>query len=141
MLYIILNNLSMDWILLENEPLHKIMTQLEKNEEKIEQLTNKITELEKNNQNLENFMISNQKLFLKQFSVICDILQENRRIYMNQFKSEKKQISSLKPILNDIKKSREEPESENFMIRVNNMLWRSTNKNANDISGISLTKK
>ena len=119
----------MDWILLDNKPFKKIIKQQEDMSTKLENMTNKIYELEKQNKNLENFLMNNQKLYLKHFNIICDILQDNRSLYMRQFENETQEIESLKPILNDIKtnKKPEETENENFAARVNNLIWRTSN--------------
>jgi hypothetical protein len=122
----------MDWILLDNKPFKKILTQQEEMNKKIDSLTKKIDELEKHNQNLENFLIHNQKLYLKHFNIICDILQENRQLYMKQFQNETQEIESLKPILNELNtksiNKQEEDTDPNMIARFNNLVWRTTQK-------------
>ena len=123
----------MDWILLDNKPFKKIIDQQENMSNKLESLTKKVEDLEKQNKNLENFLINNQKLYLKHFNIICDILQENRGLYMREFQNESEEIESLKPLLNNIKtqKEPEEKEPENLAARVNNLIWRASNNNTN----------
>ena len=121
----------MDWILLDNKPFKKILDQQNDMINKLECLNKKVEELEKQNQNLENFLINNQKLYLKHFNIICDILQDNRTLYMRQFQNETQEIESLKPILHDLKTTKTETDNqtENFAARFNNLVWRASNKN------------
>jgi hypothetical protein len=130
----------MDWILLDNKPLNKLTKQHDDINNKLDLLTKKIDELNKKNIDLENFLIHNQKLYLKQFNIICDILQENRALYMKQFQNESDEIESLKPILNDIKHRPQatspvtvdsSDNDSNLMVRFNNLVWRSTSKRSN----------
>ena len=123
----------MDWILLDNKPFKKIIDQQEDMSKKLESLTKKVEDLDKQNKNLEKFLINNQKLYLKHFNIICDILQENRGLYMKEFQNESEEIESLKPLLNNIKtqKESEEKQPENLTARVNNLIWRANNNNTN----------
>jgi hypothetical protein len=123
----------MDWILLDNKPFKNILTQQDDMNKKMDSLTKKIDELEKQNQNLENFLIHNQKLYLKHFNIICDILQENRQLYMKQFQNETQEIESLKPILNELNikstnKENIDSSDPNMIARFNNLVWRSSQK-------------
>lgn len=132
----------MDWILLDNKPLKKLTHQHNDISKKINELGEKIDVLEKQNKNLENFLIHNQKLYLKHFNIICDILQENRTLYMNQFQNETQEIESLKPILNDIRyrspspsKESESSDDSTLITRFNNLVWRASGKtNRNQIT-------
>lgn len=123
----------MDWILLDNKPFKKIIDQQSEMANQLESLNKKVEELEKQNKNLENFLINNQKLYLKHFNIICDILQENRTLYMRQFQNETEEIESLKPILNDLKttKTEKDKDTANFAARFNNLVWRASNNNTN----------
>jgi hypothetical protein len=124
----------MDWILLDNKPFKKILTQQEEINKNIDSLNKKVVDLEKQNKNLENFLIHNQQLYLKHFNMICDILQENRQLYMKQFQNETQEIESLKPILNELntkstnKEEEREDKDSNMIARFNNLVWRSTQK-------------
>lgn len=124
----------MDWILLDNKPLKKLTQQHNDIYKKLEEMDAKIDVLEKKNQNLENFLIRNQKLYLRHFNIICDILQENRILYMKQFQNESDGIESLKPILNDIRhrspspKDNDNGNEETLVARFNNLVWRATGK-------------
>lgn len=121
----------MDWILIDNKPLQKIDDSHTKLEERLSSIEKKLDKLEKSNRNLEGFLINNQKLYLKHFNIICDILQDNRGLYMRQFQNESDEIESLKPILNDIKNKPDttEKDSQDMMLRFSNMIWRSSFKN------------
>lgn len=119
----------MDWILLDNKPFKNMTEQQIEVNNKIDELMNKVDNLEKQNQNLENFLIHNQKLYLKHFNIICDILQENRSLYMNQLRNGAEGIESLKPILKNIEhQSQVEHKTENdprLKARFDNLVWRS----------------
>lgn len=119
----------MDWILLDNKPFKNITEQQGEMYKKMDELIKKVNDLEKQNQNLENFLIHNQKLYLKHFNIICDILQENRSLYMKQMQSGNEEIESLKPILRDIERhSHQEPQREpspELRARYDNLVWRS----------------
>jgi hypothetical protein len=138
----------MDWILLDNKPLKKITEQHSNINDKLDSILQKMDDLEKQNKNLEQFLIHNQKLYLKQFNIICDILQENRSLYMKEFQHESDEIESLKPILHDIKEKKanlhnatdiDNSDDETIMARLNNIIWRSRSKSPNNISHLTTT--
>jgi len=140
---------KMDWILLDNKPLKKITEQHSNINDKLDSILRKIDDLEKQNKNLEQFLIHNQKLYLKQFNIICDILQENRSLYMKEFQHESDEIESLKPILHDIKEKNvnshlvsgdiDNPTDESFVARLNNIIWRSRSKSPKNSSHLTTT--
>ncbi len=144
----------MYWILLDNKPLRKITEQHTNINDKLEILLQKIDGLEKQNKNLEQFLIHSQKLYMKQFNIICDMLQENRSLYMKEFQHELEDIQSLKPILQDIKETNHikvnmdnEHDSsqtigsneQTIMARLNNLLWRSRNRSPKNIAHLTTT--
>lgn len=114
----------MDWILLDNKPFKNITEQQNDMYKKMDELMKKVNDLEKQNQNLENFLIHNQKLYLKHFNIICDILQENRTLYMKHLQSGNEEIESLKPILKNIE-NQSQNEPTGFKTRFDNFIWRS----------------
>ena len=59
----------MDWTLIDNKPFKKITEEQTEINKKLDIITKRLNDLEKQNQNLENFLIRNQKLYLKHFNI------------------------------------------------------------------------
>lgn len=120
----------MDWILLDNKPFKTLTDRLDQITNKLDELNKKVTDLDKKNKNLENFLIHNQKLYLKHFNIICDILQENRGLYMNKLQTGNEEIESLKPMLKNLEVQHPDkttPPDPNLVARFNNLVWRTSN--------------